>query len=248
MEKTKTHFGFQQVDVDEKARKVAKVFDSVAGSYDLMNDLMSAGIHRLWKRFGVLLAGVREGDRVLDLAGGTGDLAIHLARLVGPKGFTLLADVNASMLARGRRRLVDKGIVGNVDYLQADAEHLPFADNQFDCVTIAFGLRNVTRKEAALASMYRALKPGGRVLVLEFSQLAVSELKPAYDLYSFKVLPALGKLVVNDADSYRYLAESIRMHPNQEALLALMSQAGFERCEYFNIMGGVVAAHRGYKF
>lgn len=185
---------------------------------------------------------------MLDLAGGTGDFTLHLARLVGPRGLVVLSDINANMLAKGRKRLADAGIAGNVEYLQTDAERLPFPDNQFDCVTIAFGLRNVTRKENALASIYRVLKPGGRVLVLEFSHLAVSELESGYELYSFEVLPLMGKLVVNDADSYRYLAESIRMHPDQETLLQMMEQVGFDRCEYFNITGGIVAAHRGYKF
>jgi demethylmenaquinone methyltransferase/2-methoxy-6-polyprenyl-1,4-benzoquinol methylase len=212
-----------------------------------MNDLMSLGIHRLWKRFGLLLTGVRKGDRVLDLAGGTGDLAWQIARAVGAQGFVVLADINASMLAQGRQRLTDLGVVGNVDYLRADAEALPFPDNYFDRVTITFGLRNVTHKQNALDSMYRVLRPGGTVLVLEFSRFLVKELRPGYDFYSLKLLPLLGKLVVNDADSYRYLAESIRVHPDQETLLSMMEQAGFERCDFFNVTGGMVAAHRGYK-
>ena len=248
MSKDTTHFGFQTVAVTEKARRVAQVFDSVADKYDLMNDLMSLGIHRLWKRFAISLAGVRRGERVLDLAGGTGDLACRLAELVGPDGRVVLSDINAAMLAEGRRRLVDEGIVGNVDYVQADAERLPFADNSFDRITMAFGLRNVTTKENALASMCRVLKPGGCALVLEFSHPYPPGLKPVYDLFSFKVLPALGKLVANDADSYRYLAESIRVHPDQETLKQMMEAAGFERCGYFNLSGGIVAAHRGYKF
>ncbi len=243
-----THFGYQTVAASEKARKVADVFNSVANKYDLMNDLMSLGIHRLWKRFAIGVSGVRAGDRVLDLAGGTGDLTSRLLPLVGSKGLVALSDINASMLSEGRRRLVDEGAIGNVVYAQIDAEQLPFPDNTFDCITMAFGLRNVTRKERALAAMCRALKPGGRAIILEFSHPIAPGLKPVYDLYSFTVLPALGKLVVNDAASYRYLAESIRMHPNQEALLHMMEAAGFERCQYFNLTGGVVAVHRGYKF
>ncbi len=246
--KETTHFGYQQVPVTEKAGKVAGVFDSVATRYDLMNDLMSLGIHRLWKRLAIDLTGVKAGDRVLDLAGGTGDLASRMVPLVGPEGLVVLSDINAAMLTEGRKRLVDEGIVGNVEYVQVDAEALPFPDNSFDCITIAFGLRNVTHKETALQAMHRALKPGGRVLILEFSQPVTPGLKPAYDFYSFAVLPVLGKLVAKDADSYRYLAESIRMHPDQETLKRMMEQVGFERCEYFNMTGGIVAAHRGYKF
>lgn len=243
-----THFGYQTVAASEKARKVAGVFDSVAGKYDLMNDLMSLGVHRLWKRFAVSVSGVRAGERVLDLAGGTGDLSSRLLSRVGPKGLVLLSDINASMLGEGRKRLIDEGAIGNIAYAQIDAEQLPFRNNSFDCITIGFGLRNVTRKEQALAAMYRALKPGGRVIILEFSQPVAPGLKPAYDLYSFAVLPLLGKLVAQDAASYRYLAESIRMHPDQETLLRMMEDAGFERCEYFNLSGGIVAVHRGYKF
>jgi demethylmenaquinone methyltransferase / 2-methoxy-6-polyprenyl-1,4-benzoquinol methylase len=242
-----THFGFQQVPVEEKARKVGEVFDSVASRYDLMNDLMSLGIHRLWKRMAVELAGVRRGARVLDLAGGTGDLAAKFSRLVENKGMVLLADINASMLTAGRDRLLDQGIT-DVDYCLSNAENLPFADNSFDLITIAFGLRNVTHKEQALHSMYRALKPGGRVLILEFSKVSAPVLKQLYDLYSFKVLPVLGGLIAKDADSYRYLAESIRMHPDQETLLDMMGAAGFENCDYHNLSGGIVAIHRGFKF
>jgi demethylmenaquinone methyltransferase/2-methoxy-6-polyprenyl-1,4-benzoquinol methylase len=243
-----THFGYQKVAAGEKARKVAGVFDSVAGQYDLMNDLMSLGAHRLWKRFAISISGVRAGDWVLDLAGGTGDLSSRLLPLVGPKGRVVLSDINASMLNEGRRRLVDEGAIGNIVYAQIDAEQLPFADNTFDCITIGFGLRNVTDKDRALASMYQALKPGGRAVILEFSHPIAPGLKPVYDLYSFAVLPILGKLVANDAASYRYLAESIRVHPNQDTLLKMMETAGFERCCYFNLAGGVVAVHRGYKF
>jgi demethylmenaquinone methyltransferase/2-methoxy-6-polyprenyl-1,4-benzoquinol methylase len=243
-----THFGYQTVAASEKARKVASVFDSVASKYDVMNDLMSLGIHRLWKRFAIDIGGVRAGERVLDLAGGTGDLTSRMLPRVGPKGLVVLSDINASMLNEGRRRLVDEGAIGNVAYAQIDAEQLPFPDHAFDCITIAFGLRNVTRKERALAAMYRALRPGGRAIILEFSHPVAPGLKPVYDLYSFTVLPTLGQLVANDAASYRYLAESIRMHPDQDTLLRMMEAAGFERCQYFNLTGGVVAVHRGYKF
>lgn len=242
-----THFGFQQIPREEKVRKVAGVFHSVASKYDVMNDLMSLGIHRVWKRFTIEESGVHSGQRVLDIAGGTGDLAAKFARMVGPTGEVVLADINESMLHVGRERLTDRGIVGNVRYVQANAECLPFPDNYFDCVSIAFGLRNVTDKDAALASMFRVLKPGSPLLVLEFSKPSVPGLSPLYDTYSFKILPALGRLVANDADSYRYLAESIRMHPDQEHLKAMMETAGFERCEYFNLTGGIVALHRGYK-
>lgn len=243
-----THFGYQKVAADEKARKVAGVFDSVAGKYDLMNDLMSLGVHRLWKRFAVSLGGVRPGERVLDLAGGTGDLTSRILPLVGSTGWVVLSDINANMLAEGRRRLVDEGVVGNVAYAQIDAEQLPFPDNTFDCIIIAFGLRNVTYKDRALAAMHAALKPGGRAVILEFSHPIAPGLKPMYDLYSFSVLPVLGKLVANDAASYRYLAESIRVHPDQGTLLRMMEEAGFDRCQYFNLTGGIVAVHRGYKF
>jgi demethylmenaquinone methyltransferase/2-methoxy-6-polyprenyl-1,4-benzoquinol methylase len=246
MSRETTHFGYETVDVDDKARRVRGVFDSVAVKYDLMNDLMSAGLHRLWKRFTVAQANVRRGDCVLDLAGGTGDLARKFAGLVGADGHVVLADINATMLREGRRRLTDAGVAGNLSITQVDAQKLPFAEHSFDCVTIAFGLRNVTHKEQALASIYRVLKPGGKLLVLEFSSPA-QPLKPAYDLYSFKVLPLLGKLVAGDEPSYRYLAESIRMHPDQESLKQMMQDTGFERCRYHNLAGGVVALHVGYR-
>jgi demethylmenaquinone methyltransferase/2-methoxy-6-polyprenyl-1,4-benzoquinol methylase len=241
-----THFGYQDVPWEEKQRKVAGVFHSVAQKYDVMNDLMSMGIHRIWKRFTIELSGVHRGQRVLDIAGGTGDLAAKFARLVGEEGEVVLADINDSMLKVGRDNLANKGVAGNVQYVQANAECLPFPDNHFDCITIAFGLRNVTDKDKALQSMFRILKPGGKLLVLEFSK-PNKMLTPAYDLYSFKLLPMMGKLVANDADSYRYLAESIRMHPDQETLKAMMETAGFTQCEYFNLTGGIVALHRGYK-
>ena len=241
-----THFGYKDVPVEKKADHVKGVFDSVAGRYDIMNDLMSAGLHRLWKRRTIDQAAARPGHTVLDLAGGTGDLAIRFARIVGADGHVVLADINAAMLDEGRRRLVDAGIAGNVTLLQLDAENLPFADATFDCITIAFGLRNVTDKDAALRSMHRVLKPGGRVLILEFSQ-PPDLLKPAYDLYSFTVLPMLGKVIARDADSYQYLAESIRRHPDQETLLGMMRDSGFERCRYQNLAAGIVALHIGFR-
>lgn len=247
-EQKTTHFGFQQVAVAEKAAKVADVFHSVAQKYDIMNDLMSMGIHRLWKRVTIEKSGVRKGQRVLDLAGGTGDLTAKFSRLVGPSGQVILSDINDSMLNVGRDKLTDLGLVDNIDYVQANAECLPFPDNHFDCITIAFGLRNVTDKDAALASMFRVLKPGGRLLVLEFSKPILPLLSKVYDTYSFRVLPFMGKLVANDAESYRYLAESIRMHPDQETLKQMMEQVGFERCDYDNLTGGIVALHRGFKF
>jgi demethylmenaquinone methyltransferase/2-methoxy-6-polyprenyl-1,4-benzoquinol methylase len=243
MSKT-TDFGFEKVPEDEKARRVAGVFDSVAARYDLMNDLMSAGLHRVWKRFTVEQSGLRPGQRVLDVAGGTADLAIQFARRVGAGGEVVLTDINPAMLARGRDRMLDAGILSPA--VQCDAEQLPFPDAHFDCVSVAFGLRNMTRKERALAEMRRVLKPGGRLLVLEFSRVW-QPLQPLYDAYSLKVLPLLGKLVTNDSDSYRYLAESIRVHPDQEQLKVLMEQAGLERVEYFNLSAGVVALHRGYR-
>lgn len=247
-EKNTTHFGFQQVPVDEKANKVAAVFHSVADKYDVMNDLMSLGIHRLWKKTTIELSGVRSGQRVLDIAGGTGDLTRQFAKLVGNTGSVILSDINASMLARGRERLTDAGIVNNIAYVQANAECLPFPDNYFDCVSIAFGLRNVTHKDQALASMCRIIKPGGKLLVLEFSTPTTQPLKTVYDTYSFNILPRLGAWVANDAESYRYLAESIRMHPNQDTLKTMMLTAGFDKCRYYNFSGGIVALHVGYKF
>ena len=241
-----THFGYQTVATDAKADLVRGVFDSVATRYDIMNDLMSAGLHRLWKRYTIAEAAVRPGDIVLDLAGGTGDLARAFASKVGAKGHVVLADINLAMLEQGRRRLVDAGVAGNVSIVQLDAQNLPFEEDAFDCITIAFGLRNVTDKDAALRSMYRTLKPGGKAMILEFSTPA-APLRPAYDLYSFKVLPTLGKLVASDEASYRYLAESIRMHPDQETLKSMMEDAGFERCRYHNLAGGIVALHVGYR-
>ena len=243
-----THFGFREVPTGDKAKLVRSVFDSVAGKYDLMNDLMSLGIHRIWKRIAVQLSHVRYGERVLDLAGGTGDMTALFRERVGEQGWVILSDINAEMLKRGRDRLIDEGVVSGVDFTQIDAEKLPFPDNSFDCICIAFGLRNVTHKDEALRSMYRVLKPGGRVIILEFSEAQGKLFKKTYDLYSFKLLPLIGKLVAGDAESYRYLAESIRMHPNQEKLKAMMAEAGFEHCEYYNLTHGVVAIHRGYKF
>jgi demethylmenaquinone methyltransferase/2-methoxy-6-polyprenyl-1,4-benzoquinol methylase len=239
-----THFGFETVDEKEKAKKVAGVFTSVASKYDIMNDLMSVGLHRVWKRFAVGLANVHTGQRVLDVAGGSADLSRLFLKAVGPTGQVVLTDINNAMLRVGRDRLLDEGV--STPTTQCDAEHLPFPDNYFDVVSIAFGLRNVTHKDAALREMKRVLKPGGRVIVLEFSKVA-KPLEKAYDLYSFKLLPKMGELIANDADSYRYLAESIRMHPGQEELKQMMEAAGLERVEYFNMTGGVVAAHRGYK-
>ncbi|MCH8159928.1 MAG: bifunctional demethylmenaquinone methyltransferase/2-methoxy-6-polyprenyl-1,4-benzoquinol methylase UbiE [Proteobacteria bacterium] len=241
-----THFGYQTVSADDKAGLVRDVFDSVASRYDIMNDLMSVGLHRIWKRYAIDQAALRPGNVVLDLAGGTGDLTRQIARKVGKEGHVVLADINAAMLEQGRRRLVDAGVAGNVSIAQVDAEELPFADRSFDCVAMAFGLRNVTDKNAALTSMYRVLKPGGKAMILEFSEPSKA-IKPAYELYSFKVLPILGKLIADDADSYRYLAESIRMHPNQEELKAMMQESGFERCRYHNLAAGIVALHVGYR-
>jgi demethylmenaquinone methyltransferase/2-methoxy-6-polyprenyl-1,4-benzoquinol methylase len=242
-----THFGFREVPAGDKAKLVRSVFDSVAGKYDIMNDLMSLGIHRLWKRIAIQLSHVRYGEKVLDLAGGTGDMTALFRERVGDKGQVILSDINAEMLTRGRDRLIDEGVTEGVQFAQIDAEKLPFPDNSFDCVCIAFGLRNVTRKEEALKSMHRVLKPGGRAIILEFSEVQGSVLKKLYDVYSFKALPLIGKLVANDAESYRYLAESIRMHPNQETLKAMMAEAGFSRPEYYNLTHGIVAVHRGYK-
>ncbi len=241
-----THFGYKTVPTEDKADLVRDVFDSVASRYDIMNDLMSAGLHRLWKRYTIDRAAIKPGDVLLDLAGGTGDLAREFARKVGKDGHVILADINAAMLQQGRRRLIDAGISGNVTIAQVDAQNLPFADNTFDCITMAFGLRNVTDKDAALASMFRTLKPGGKAMILEFSE-PNKAIKPAYDLYSFKVLPTLGKLVAGDPDSYQYLAESIRMHTDKETLRSMMVSAGFERCCFHNLAAGIVALHIGYR-
>jgi demethylmenaquinone methyltransferase / 2-methoxy-6-polyprenyl-1,4-benzoquinol methylase len=240
-------FGFEKVPWAEKAERVRAVFSSVAGKYDVMNDLMSLGVHRLWKRFALSLSGLKPGQRALDVAGGTGDLAVGLARQVGKTGQVVLSDINPEMLAAGRDRLIDLGFAGNVECVLADAERLPCADDSFDCVTIGFGLRNVTDKAAALSSMYRVLKPGGQLIMLEFSTPVAPGLKPLYDAYSFGVLPRLGEWVAKDAASYRYLAESIRMHPDQETLLAMLDAAGFGQTRYHNLSGGIVAVHRGYK-
>jgi demethylmenaquinone methyltransferase / 2-methoxy-6-polyprenyl-1,4-benzoquinol methylase len=240
-------FGFEKVPWAHKAERVRAVFSSVAGKYDLMNDLMSFGAHRLWKRFTLSLTGLKAGQRALDVAGGTGDLALGLARQVGKTGRVVLSDINPDMLCAGRDRLIDAGFAGNVECVLADAERLPCADDSFDCVTIGFGLRNVTDKAAALRSMHRVLKPGGQLLVLEFSTPVAPGLKPIYDAYSFGVLPRLGEWVAKDAASYRYLAESIRMHPDQETLLAMLNEAGFGQTRYHNLTGGIVAVHRGYK-
>jgi len=243
----KVDFGFEKVAAADKASRVRSVFESVAPKYDVMNDLMSLGWHRLWKHFTLSLTGLRPGQSALDVAGGTGDLARGLLRQVGKSGRVVLSDVNPAMLDIGRDRLLDSGFVGNVEYIVADAERLPFEDNLFNCVTIGFGLRNVTDKAAALKSMYRVLKPGGQLLVLEFSTPVAPGLKPIYDAYSFNVLPLLGKIVARDAASYRYLAESIRMHPDQETLLDMLRTAGFSQARYHNLSGGIVAVHRGYK-
>ena len=242
-----TDFGYERVKTAEKAGRVREVFDSVAAQYDLMNDLMSGGLHRLWKRFTIELSAVRSGQTVLDIAGGTGDLAAKFSKLVGADGKVILADINAAMLSVGRDRLIDKGALSNIDVVQADAQFLPFEDNSIDCITIAFGLRNVTDKAKALRSMHRVLKPGGRVLVLEFSKPTSPLLSRVYDAYSFSALPAMGKLITDDADSYRYLAESIRKHPDQESLLEMVEDAGFVDCRYHNMTGGIVAVHRGIK-
>jgi demethylmenaquinone methyltransferase/2-methoxy-6-polyprenyl-1,4-benzoquinol methylase len=242
-----THFGFQEVPITDKVDRVAGVFHSVAEHYDVMNDLMSLGVHRIWKRFTLEMCGLRPGQKVLDVAAGTGDLTMDHAAKVGEKGTVLMTDINPSMLAKGRDRLIDAGIGDAVQYAIANAEALPFEDNYFDCVTIAFGLRNVTNKNHALAEMSRVLKPGGKCIILEFSKPHSGWFNSLYDWYSFSVLPWLGEKIAQDAESYRYLAESIRMHPDQEALLSMMVEADFSRCDYHNLSGGVVAVHRGYK-
>lgn len=243
-----THFGYKTVAADEKAGLVANVFHSVAAKYDIMNDMMSMGIHRLWKRQTIASSGVRRGHQVLDLAGGTGDLTAKFSELVGDTGKVVLGDINDSMLKVGREKLRNRGLVSNIEYVQMNAEALPFPDNTFDAITIAFGLRNVTDKDKALRSMYRVLKPGGRLLVLEFSKPQHDALSKAYDFYSFNILPTMGQLVANDAESYRYLAESIRMHPDQDTLKGMMEDAGFEQVNYQNMTGGIVALHRGFKY
>jgi demethylmenaquinone methyltransferase/2-methoxy-6-polyprenyl-1,4-benzoquinol methylase len=240
-------FGYERVPRSEKKLRVRGVFDSVASRYDLMNDVMSGGLHRLWKRYTIANTGLLEGQFALDVAAGSGDLAVGLARRVGRTGRVVVTDINANMLAIGRDRLIDLGLVGNVDYVLCDAEALPFQDRKFDCVTIGFGLRNVTDKDRALASIFRVLKPGGRLLVLEFSKADLGPLAPLYELYSMQVLPRLGALLANDSASYRYLAESIRRHPDQETLKGMMERAGFERCEYHNLTAGIVALHVGFR-
>ena len=248
MSKSTTYFGSRQVSTEEKATLVRGVFDSVVDKYDLMNDLMSFGAHRLWKSFVIRISGVHQGSRVLDLAAGSGDLAAQFARKVGPTGAVILTDINASMLHKGRRRMVDQGLVGNVQYVQANAEALPFADNYFDCICIGFGLRNVTRQERALASMFACLRPGGRLIVLEFSKPTSKLLASIYDIYSFGALPKLGRLVARDETSYQYLVESIRQQPAQDELQATMEQVGFERVGFNNLAGGIVAVHTGHKY
>lgn len=243
-----THFGYERVPIGEKARRVGEVFSSVAGRYDLMNDLMSAGLHRLWKRQALHLINARPGQRVLDLAAGTGDLARGLAGQVGADGEVIVSDINAAMLETGRDRLLDEGVIGNLDYVIANAEQLPFPPRSFDRISIGFGLRNVTRIPAALEAMRAALRPGGRVVILEFSALYLTPLQPVYDLYSFRMLPLMGRLVAQDAESYRYLAESIRQHPDQETLKAMMEAAGFEDVDYINLSGGVAALHHGHVY
>jgi demethylmenaquinone methyltransferase/2-methoxy-6-polyprenyl-1,4-benzoquinol methylase len=244
----KTHFGFTQVPVAEKAQRVAAIFANVAPKYDLMNDFMSFGLHRLWKRIVIEQAGIRPGQTVLDVAAGTGDLAKAFAKRVGPKGKVIVSDINAAMLEVGRERLVDSGCIANVEFVQADAENLPFETNQFACVTIAFGLRNVTHKAKALASMYRVLQPGGKLLILEFSHPESTWLQKLYDSYSFNIIPKLGEVIANDRSSYQYLVESIRMHPKQAELKSMMETVGFEDVSYTNLSGGIVAIHKGYKF
>lgn len=243
-----THFGYREVPTEEKSSLVGKVFQSVAPKYDLMNDVMSLGLHRLWKRFTIDKANVRKGQYILDVASGTGDLAKAFARQTGTQGRVVMSDINESMLAVGRQRMTDAGIIGNVDYVLADAENLPFETNEFDCITIAFGLRNVTNKEAALRSMYRVLKPGGKLLILEFSTPTLPLLNSIYDAYSFHIIPKLGGLIANDQDSYQYLVESIRKHPDQKTLSAMMRDAGFEDVDYHNLTGGIVALHCGFKY
>lgn len=247
-QKQSTHFGFKDVAWDEKQKMVGEVFHSVANKYDIMNDLMSLGIHRLWKSYTIELSKILQGDIVLDLAGGSGDLSKLICKKVGKEGHVYLADINSSMLEIGRNKLIDNGYLENVDFIQANAESLPFKSNMFNCVTMAFGLRNVTDKLKALKSMYKVIKPGGKVIILEFSTPVLPGLKPLYDWYSFNLLPKIGGFVANDIDSYKYLAESIRMHPNQEDLKNMIEDAGFEDCHYHNLSGGIVAIHIAYKY
>ncbi len=247
MSDNKTDFGFKQVDADKKAGLVADVFSSVANKYDVMNDVMSFGVHRLWKKIAMSHTGLKKGQRALDVAGGTGDLTVYMSKQVGATGEVIISDINPDMLEQGRRRLIDQGVAGNIKFVEANAEDLPFEENTFDCVTIAFGLRNVTDKDKALRSMLKVLKPGGRLLILEFSKPVLPGLNKVYDFYSFKLLPLMGKIIANDADSYQYLAESIRMHPDQATLKTMMQSAGFERCTYHNMSGGIVALHKGFK-
>jgi len=247
-EKPKTHFGYREVPVEEKVNLVGEVFRSVADKYDVMNDVMSLGLHRLWKKFALNEAGLRPGQTVLDVASGTGDLAKACAKLVGNTGKIIMTDINDAMLEIGRDHLADAGIIGNIECIQADAEQLPFANNTFDCITIAFGLRNVTDKSAALKSMQRTLKPGGKLLILEFSQPTIPLLSKVYDFYSFQVIPKMGEWIANDRESYQYLVESIRMHPNQESLKKMLIESGFEDVKYMNLSGGIVALHVGYKY
>jgi demethylmenaquinone methyltransferase/2-methoxy-6-polyprenyl-1,4-benzoquinol methylase len=244
----KTHFGFQEVDENDKQGMVKGVFRAVANNYDVMNDAMSMGVHRAWKWFAVAQSGVKAGDRVLDLAAGSGDLALKFAKIVGDQGQVIVTDINEAMLEQGRKRLTDAGVAGNVNYCLVNAENLPFEDNSFDCISISFGLRNVTHKDVALGSMQRCLKPGGRVIILEFSQPTNEAFRKFYDAYSFNVIPKLGELISNDRDSYQYLVESIRKHPPQEELKQMMLDAGFDRVRYHNLTGGVVALHIGYKY
>lgn len=245
---SKTHFGYQQVDWDEKQGKVKHVFESVASNYDVMNDLMSMGLHRLWKRYTIEMSRVRKGMQVLDLAGGSGDLTQMMSKRVGNKGFIILSDINQAMLKVGRDRLIDNGITGNVNVVQANAESLPFANNKFNLVTMAFGLRNVTDKLKAIRSIYQCIKPGGKLMVLEFSKPVIKLVQPLYDAYSFSILPMLGQWIAGDGESYRYLAESIRMHPDQQGLKSLIEKAGFEDCQYHNLTAGIVALHIAYKY